>query len=433
MAGRIPQAFIDHLLTRVDLVELIDNRVPLRKAGRNFTACCPFHNEKTASFTVSPEKQFYHCFGCGAHGTAIGFLMEYDRLEFVDAIEELAQSVGIEVERESGHSHQSTARHQHDALFDIMAEAERFFRQQIRQHPQRKLAIDYLRSRGLDSDTVNAFGIGYAPTGWDHLLKALSTQNRSPAALAQAGLAVAKDSGGHYDRFRDRIMFPIRDRRGRTIAFGGRGLTAEATPKYLNSPETPIFHKGRELYGFFEARKSTRQLQRLVVVEGYMDVVALAQFGIRYAVATLGTATTGEHLERLFRTCPEVIFCYDGDRAGREAAWRALEHALPLLRDGRHAKFLFLPDTEDPDSLVRQEGAEAFTQRLQNAMPLSDYLFAQLEQQIEIHSIDGRARLIELARPLLQKLPQGAFRDLLLLRLAEHAKIPLQRLQIQPP
>lgn len=421
MPGRIPQAFIDDLMQRVDIVEVIDSRVPLKKAGREFQACCPFHNEKTPSFTVSPSKQFYHCFGCGAHGTAVGFLMDYEHMEFVEAIEELAHKAGLSVPREAGSpivSSDSSA-----PLYELLAQAGRFFRQQLRQHPQAERAVDYLKRRGLSGQIAQAYGLGYAPPGWDNLLLALGQTPASQAQLERAGLVIKKDGGGLYDRFRDRIMFPILDRRGRIIGFGGRVL-GEETPKYLNSPETPVFHKGRELYGLYEARQRNRQLPRLLVVEGYMDVVALAQYGIGYAVATLGTATTREQLEQLYRIVPEVVFCFDGDRAGRAAAWRALENALPVLKDGRQARFLFLPDGEDPDSLVRQEGQAAFEQRLTRAVPLSDFLFEHLLQQVDRSSLDGRARLVELAKPFLDQLPEGIFQRLLVDRLEELASLP---------
>ena len=442
MAGRIPQDFIDQLLARTDIVELVDARVPLRKNGRNYAACCPFHTEKTPSFTVSPDKQFYYCFGCGANGSAIGFLMEFDRMDFVDAVEELARKAGLDVPREpSGggpaaapdgqrreQARQAQARR--DELFETLAAADRFFRAQIRRHPERERAVGYLRGRGLDGQTVQRFGIGYAPPAWDALATALSERGFGSERLVAAGLLVEKDTGRAYDRFRDRVVFPIRDRRGRTVGFGARALSPEATPKYLNSPETEVFHKGRELYGLYDARQDRRALTRLLVVEGYMDVVALTQFGIDYAVATLGTSTTGEHIEQLFRHCPEVVFCYDGDRAGKEAAWRALEQTLGQLRDGRQAGFLFLPEGEDPDTLVRQEGPEAFTARIEEqTVPLSDYLFAKLSEGIDTASLDGQARLTELARPLFEKIPDGTFRELLTERLSRQVSLPAERLR----
>ena len=391
----IPQAFIDDVIARTDIVPLIDARVPLKRQGSEYAACCPFHDEKTPSFTVSPTKQFYHCFGCGAHGTALGFLMEYDRLEFRAAVEELAKQAGMELPKEA----QDAGPKVDPSLYDAVATADTLYRRTLRKTPA---AIDYLKGRGVDGETAKAFGIGFAPNDWQ-----TTTQ-----AVGNAGLAIRNDAGRVYDRFRGRIMFPIRDTRGRVIAMGGRILpgTDDDGPKYLNSPETPIFHKGRQLYGLYEARQADSQLQSLVVVEGYMDVVSLAQFGVRNAVATLGTATTEHHLELLFRSAPTVVFCFDGDRAGRDAASRAVERALPTLRDGREVRLLFLPDGEDPDTLVRAEGAEAFQQRLAAAMPLSEFLLEQLKAGADLGSVDGRARLVDLARPHLQALPPGAFR-----------------------
>ncbi len=415
MAGRIPQHFIDELLNRVDIVEVIEARVPLKKAGREFQACCPFHNEKTPSFTVSPGKQFYHCFGCGAHGSAVGFLMEYENLDFPEAIEELARAIGLEVPREAGGAGGEDSRRLDH--YGLLEKVERYFRQQLRHHRQAERAVDYLKARGLSGEIAQTFGLGYAPPGWDNLLRQLTAQADRELAC-ELGLLVKKDDGSLYDRFRDRIMFPIRDRRGRCIGFGGRVLGDES-PKYMNSPESPVFHKGQELYGLFEARKAGQKLERLLVVEGYMDVVALAQFGLTEAVATLGTATTQEHLERLYRTVDEVVFCFDGDAAGRRAAWRALENALPAMRDGREARFLFLPEGEDPDSLVRRLGAQAFRQKTVESVPLSQFLFESLSKQVDTASVDGRARLVELARPLLARLPDSVFRDLMLERLAQ--------------
>jgi DNA primase len=429
MAGRIPQSFIDELLNRIDIVDVIDARVPLKKAGSNYKACCPFHTEKTPSFTVSQTKQFYHCFGCGAHGTAISFLMEYDHLDFVDAIEDLAQQAGLEVEREQGSSNRPAQRE--DNLYDIMQQAGDYYKQQLRSHPQAEQAVQYLKQRGMSGEIAAEFGVGYAPPGWDNLIKSLGKDEASRKQLARAGMTIEHDNKGPYDRFRDRIMIPITDRRGRIIAFGGRILSAqdEQGPKYLNSPETPIFHKGRELYGLYEARKAIRNPDKLMVVEGYMDVLALAQFGIRYAVATLGTATTREHLEALFRVAPRIIFCFDGDRAGRDAAWRALENALPVMHEGREAAFLFLPEGEDPDSLVRQEGREAFEQRVDQALPLSRFLLEQLAQQVDLSSIDGRARLVELARPMLNRVPDKVFRHMMFNQLANMVGMKTEQLE----
>ncbi len=418
MAGRIPQDFIDGLTARVDIVEVIDSYVALRKAGREYVARCPFHEEKTPSFTVSPEKQFYHCFGCGAHGTVIGFVMEYCHLDFVDAVHELAHRIGLQVPKTEGG--EERARRGGES-FDILREAADYFRRQLRDHPQGRLAIDYLKGRGVTGETAAEFGIGYAPAGWDNLSSFMGGKF-SAGTLAEAGLLIKRDQGGYYDRFRDRVMFPIRDARGRVIGFGGR-VIGNDTPKYLNSPETELFHKGRELYGLYEARSSVKQLERLLVVEGYMDVVMLAQHGVRNAVATLGTATTPQHLERMFRLVPEVIFCFDGDRAGREAAWRALEQALPALRDGWQARFMFLPEGDDPDSLVRKEHKEMFERRVENAITLSTFFYDTLVGRADISSIDGRARLVELARPYLARLAPGVFRQLMVDRLAELSKM----------
>lgn len=417
MAGRIPKQFIDELLTRSDIVDVIDARVPLRKAGKDYKACCPFHEEKTPSFTVSADKQFYHCFGCGAHGSAIGFLMDYEHMSFVEAVEELAARAGLTVPKEAGTAFEKEKDTGAD-LIDLLREAARFYRQQLREHPQAARAVNYLKRRGITGEIANEFNLGFAPDGWDNLLRALGKDDNSREALARAGLAVKKDSGGYYDRFRDRVMFPIEDHRGRIVAFGGR-IIDKGEPKYLNSPETPLFHKGRELYGLFHARDAIRRENRVMVVEGYMDVVALAQFGIDFAVATLGTATTRDHLERLFRHAPEVIFCFDGDRAGREAAWRALENVLPVLREGRQISYLFLPEGDDPDTLVRKEGKEALLARLRKSIPLPDYLFDSLSRQVDLGRLDGRARLVELARPLLSKMPTGILREMMLERLAE--------------
>ena len=410
--ARIPDAFIDDLLARTDIVELIASRVPLKKQGREYSARCPFHDERSPSFTVSPTKQFYHCFGCGAHGTAISFLMNYDRLEFLDAIEELARRAGMEVPREAGRR-QSNPDGQ--ALYDILGEAAGFFRRQL---PGSDKARAYLRRRGLDEATCERFQIGYAPDSFDALRNALGTDEPRMKLLERAGLLSRSESGRVYDKFRDRLQFPIHDRRGRPIAFGGRVLEADAAPKYLNSPETELFHKGRELYGLWQVRQANAKIPRLVVVEGYMDVVMLFQHGIETAVATLGTATTGEHAELLFRNAPDVYFCFDGDRAGRAAAWKALESVLPRMRDGRQALFLVLPEGEDPDSIVRSEGAAGFEARLKAATPLSDFLFDTLSAEVDLGTLEGRGRLAGRVRPLLEQIPDGAFADLMKQRLA---------------
>ncbi len=423
MAGRIPRSFIDELMTRIDIVDLIDSYVSLRKIGRNYTACCPFHTEKTPSFTVSQEKQFYYCFGCGAHGSAIGFLMEHARLDFLEAVHELASRAGMAVVYEQGTAPTSIAAF--DDLYQIMAEAAQYYRQQLRQS---QTAINYLKKRGLTGEIARDYGLGYAPPGWNNLLKTLGTNSELRARLLKTGLIKQNESGHRYDRFRDRIMFPILDQRGRVIAFGGRKLSeSEHEPKYLNSPETSLFQKGNELYGWYSARK-TRPLQNIIVVEGYMDVIALAQFGISNAIATLGTATSVKHLNHLFRNVPEIIFCFDGDEAGKKAAWRALEIALPLLQEGRQIRFIFLPQGNDPDNLVRQEGAQGFNNHLARATPLSKFLFNTLTQQVDMASLDGRARLVELAKPLLKPLPIGPYRDLMLQKLSELSGVNLNHL-----
>ncbi|MGD9387813.1 MAG: DNA primase [Gammaproteobacteria bacterium] len=410
--GLIPASFIDELMGRTDIVEVINARVPLKKAGREYKACCPFHGEKTPSFTVSPTKQFYHCFGCGAHGTALGFLMDYEHLSFPEAVEELASLAGLEVPRE-----ESSGSDRRTDLYGLVDAVAGFYRDELKRHPP---AVEYLKSRGISGQTAAVFGLGWAPEAWDAVLKRFGRDEETIRRLATAGLLIERDGGGCYDRFRGRVMFPIRDARGRVIAFGGRVLGKDE-PKYLNSPETPLFHKGRELYGLYEARQALRQIDRLLVVEGYMDVVGLREAGIPWAVATLGTATTPEHLERLFRVTEEVVFSFDGDRAGRQAAWRALENALPVLREGRQVRFLFLPEGEDPDSLVRAEGAEAFAARLDHALPLSDYLHDELAGRVDMDSMDGRARLAELAKPLVARVPEGVFRSLLVRRIARAA------------
>ena len=426
MAGRIPREFIDELLNRVDIVEVIDARVPLKKAGKDFKACCPFHDEKTPSFTVSQTKQFYHCFGCGKNGSAIGFLMDYENLSFPEAVTDLAQRVGLTVPTEaSGTAAPDSGSH---ALLDLLNEAGRFYRNQLRSHPSAGKAIDYLKGRGLSGEITQSFGIGYAPEGWDNLTKVLGKDDPTRDQLVAAGLAAKKEGGGYYDRFRNRVIFPIHDHRGRIVGFGGRVMDPKDEPKYLNSPETALFHKGRELYGLFRARDAIKKSGRVLVVEGYMDVVALAQHGIDYAVATLGTAATRDHLDRLYRHAPEVVFCFDGDRAGREAAWRALETTLPLLHEGRQASFLFLPEGEDPDTLVRKEGAAAFGARLSAAKPLPDFLFETLMRQVDLSRLDGRARLVELARPHLSKVAPGALQQLMQDRLSELSRFDPEKL-----
>ena len=417
MAGQIPTQFIDDLLTRVDIVDVIEARVPLKKAGKNLTACCPFHNEKSPSFTVSQDKQFYHCFGCGAHGTAIGFLMEYDQMSFPESIQELADLVGMTVPTTQSLSASPAKQN----LYDLLDKVSQYYIHQLHNHPQKAEFANYLAQRGLSSKIIEQFKIGIAPDGWDNVLKVFGTSEQARQQLDEAGLLSNNEKGRNYDRFRKRIMFPIHDRRGRVIGFGGRVLD-DSSPKYLNSPETPVFHKGNELYGLYQARKANRKLERIIIVEGYMDVIALAEHNVTNAVATLGTATTPEHLRQLLRSTPEVVFCFDGDRAGREAAWRAAENALPLLGGNHQLKFMFLPDGEDPDSIVRQLGTDHFNTLVSQAQNYSDFFFASLESRIDISSMDGRARLVEIAKPYLRHIPTGVYRDMLEQQLAEKAQ-----------
>ncbi len=427
--GRIPQSFIDELIARADIAEIIGSRLQLKKQGREYKACCPFHNEKTPSFWVSPEKQFYHCFGCGAHGTVVGFLMQYDKLSYPEAIEELAGRLGLDVPREGGDSGNQAPRVDASA-FELMASVAKYFSDTLARDSRAK---EYVTKRGLTKDIIERFAIGYAPNSWNDVLRRFGRNEAAVQQLAELGLIIERERGQiregerHYDRFRDRIMFPIRDARGRVLAFGGR-IIDQGEPKYLNSPETTLFHKGRELYGLYEARQSRVALKRLVVVEGYMDTVRLHQYGIPYAVATLGTATTPEHLKRVFRLVSEVVFAFDGDRAGRAAAWRALQQALPEAREGREMRFLFLPEGHDPDTLVGEEGREAFEERLASAIPLSEYLVRELTEQTDLSHADGRARFAAAARPLLAKVSAGVYRELLLARIAEAVGLPPQRL-----
>ncbi len=436
MAGRIPQSFIDDLVARSDIVELIGSRVPLKKSGREYKARCPFHDEKSPSFWVSPDKQFYHCFGCGAHGTVLGFLINHDRLSFPEAVEELASRAGVDIPREVGGGGADENRAAGEPLYAMMSRVATHWAQALKSDPR---AGDYAAKRGLEPSTLDRFMIGYAANSWNDVLRRFGVDEPSRRTLAEAGLAIERDAGAqrdgphrdgdrHYDRFRDRLMFPIRDARGRVIAFGGRVLD-QGEPKYLNSPETPLFHKGRELYGLYEVRQSRTPLRRLIVVEGYMDTVRLHQAGITYAVATLGTSTTPEHLKRIFRLVGEVVFAFDGDRAGRAAAWRALNNALPEAREGREIRFLFLPEGHDPDSLVGEEGRAAFEARLDGALPLSEYLVQELSAEVDLAHADGRARFAEAARPLVARVPPGVYRELLIGRLAEPIRLPAERLR----
>jgi DNA primase len=424
MTGRIPDSFLDELVSRSDIVDVISARVPLKKAGREYKACCPFHNEKSPSFSVSAEKQFYHCFGCGAHGTVIGFLMQYEKMEFLDAVADLAQRAGLTLPSEA-----QAARDPGSAdLHELMLRAARFFEQNLADNARAK---GYVERRGIDAKTCAKFSLGYAPDAWEALLKRFGNQDEERRRLLQVGLILERTgerTSGYYDRFRDRLMFPIRDSRGRVIGFGGRVID-QGEPKYMNSPETPLFHKGRELYGLYEARQARADFKRLLIVEGYMDVVRLHQAGISYAVATLGTATTQEHLNKIFRMTHEVVFCFDGDRAGRQAAWRALENALPLARDGRELKFMFLPDGHDPDTLVAAEGPQAFETRMKQALPLSEYLVQQLIAEVDLDHVDGRAKLKALAGPLFARMPEGIYREMLADRLASRVSMPANKLK----
>ena len=427
MAGRIPKQFIDDLINKADIVDVVDSRVALKKRGKEHIACCPFHNEKSPSFTVNQSKQFYHCFGCGAHGTALSFIMEYERLDFVDAVETLAAEYHMDVPREQGNYEQK--QEDKSPIYNVLENAANSYASELKTSQR---AIEYLKNRGLSGEVAKTFQMGYAPDSWDFILAQHGTSSESKSACLKAGLSIEKNPQKHYDRFRDRIMFPIRDRRGRVIGFGGRILD-KGEPKYLNSPETPVFHKGEELYGLYEARQAVKDLQRIIIVEGYMDVVALAQHGIPYAVATLGTATSREQISKLFRIVPELIFCYDGDAAGKKAAWRALENSLPVLRDGVQARFLFLPDGEDPDTLIRQEGQNAFEQQLDHAMPLSDFMLNHLAEPLDLSSPDGKARLSEQAKPLISKISEGVFKDLLFVQLEKMIGLSSSTLQHHLP
>lgn len=411
----IPQSFIQELLARVEIVDVIDRHVKLKRAGANYVACCPFHTEKTPSFTVSPTKQFYHCFGCGAHGTAVGFLMEYSAMGFVEAVKELAQGVGMQVPESRG---EPDRRKPEADLYDVLLQAAQYYRGRLKDSPR---AIGYLKQRGLSGEIAKRFGIGYAPEGWQNLAAAFS--DYSGPLLATAGLVKSNDDGRRYDVFRDRVMFPIVDVRGNVIGFGGRVL-GDGEPKYLNSPETPVFAKGRELYGLYQARRAIREAGRVVVVEGYMDVVALAQHGIEYAVATLGTATTPLHVQKLMRQSDEIVFCFDGDEAGRRAAWRALEGSLAQLQDGKQVKFLFLPEGEDPDSYVRRNGRPELEALFGEAAPLSKFLLDGLERRVDLATAEGRAGLLHEAKPLIRQMQPTLLRVQLLRELGAKCRLP---------
>lgn len=417
MAGHIPPEFINELLQRTDLVAVVAQRVPLRQSGKEYSACCPFHQEKTPSFSVSPIKQFYHCFGCGAHGSAISFLMHYEGLDFRSAVEELARAAGLSLP-DVGYAQQQDAT---APLFAVLQAAQEWFKSQLREHPQRAAALDYLSGRGLNDEIMERYGVGFAPAEWHGLLELLRRRGFGEALQDQAGL-LAQSSGRRYDRFRDRVMFPIQDIRGRVLGFGGRML-GDQPPKYLNSPETPVFRKGEEVYGLFQARQTLKRDLPILIMEGYMDVIAVAQAGIPQALATLGTATSAHHVEKVLRYTDYPIFCFDGDAAGRKAAWKALETALPYAREGREFRFLWLPEGEDPDSLIRREGAAAFRERFQGALRLTDYLFAHLQERYDTRSLEGKAALAGAARPLLDRLPEGPFKALVLIRMQEITQV----------
>jgi len=420
----IPQSFIQDLLNRVDIVDVVERYVPLKRAGANYVACCPFHTEKSPSFTVSQTKQFYHCFGCGAHGTAIGFMIEYSGMGFIDAVKDLAQIAGMQVP-ETKFEKPRNKTEEGDDLHEVMLKAAQYYRQQLKSTPR---AIEYLKKRGLSGEIAKEFGIGYAPAAWQNLQAAFTDYNAK--SLVAAGLVIQGDEGKRYDRFRDRIVFPIVDTRGHIIGFGGRVLD-QGEPKYLNSPETALFEKGRELYGLYQGRRAIRDAGCVIVVEGYMDVVALAQHGVGYAVATLGTATTPTHVQKLLRQSEQVVFCFDGDNAGRRAAWRALENSLEQLVDGKQLSFLFLPQGEDPDTYVRQFGKDAFEKQLREAKPLSQFLLDELKSQVDIQTPEGRAKLLQEAAPRIKQIAAPLLSLMLRKQLAQVAGISQQELDGQ--
>lgn len=420
--ARIPREFINDLMTRIDIVEVIRQHIQVKKAGSNYSACCPFHQEKTPSFSISPTKQFYYCFGCGAHGNAISFLMAYSKITFIEAVQALAQEAGVSIPQSD---EPQAPREDFSKLYACLEEIKRYYCQNLKQSDFGKTAIEYLKKRGLSGKVCAQYAVGVALPGWDNVLKKWP---QAAQELLKTGMIIKNDKGRSYDRFRARIMFPIRNKQGKVVGFGGRVLQDE-TPKYLNSPETPIFHKGKGLYGLYEALQNNRNLDYLLVVEGYMDVVSLAQFGITQAVATLGTAVTGQHIIELFKATTKIIFCFDGDAAGQKAAARALENCLPQIRDDREIQFIFMPAGEDPDSLLRSQGEAAFLTMLGNAQPLSEVLFAQLAQNQSLHTSEGRAQWINRAKPLLAKIPQCTYRNLLLQKYAK--LLHLDEIQLQ--
>ncbi|MFQ3334234.1 MAG: DNA primase [Woeseiaceae bacterium] len=420
MSGLIPQHFIDDLIARVDIVEVMGNRIQLKKAGKEFKSVCPFHDDSNPSLTISPVKGFYHCFSCGAHGTAVGFLMNYEHLSFVEAIESLASNLGIEIPYEKN---QQPIK-KNNNLFDLLERIQAHYQLELKNDEP---AIEYLKNRGITGKIAKRFNVGYAPSGWRNIMDSFGKSSTEIEKLTTLGLVIPKDNNNHYDRFRERIMFPIRDNRGRFIGFGGRILNQDQ-PKYLNSPETPLFHKGRELYGLYECQQALRKIERLVVVEGYMDVISLAQHGIDYAVASMGTATTDDHFNRLFRLTDYIYFCFDGDQAGLDAAWRALNNALKHIREGRQIKFVFLPENDDPDTFIKKNSAAIFEKELDNGKDLSDFLIDKLTKDIDIKSIDGRARLAEQAKPLISVIPEGIFKELIIDKLSQSVGLSSKKL-----
>ncbi len=420
MAGKIPRTFIDDLLNRIDIVEVVDTRLPLKKKGKEFWACCPFHNEKSASFSVSQNKQFYHCFGCQQSGNAISFLMDYEHMEFVEAIESLAQMAGLEIPYEQGRGPIQTDRG-FEPIYAILLQSSEFYLAQLKQNQN---AVAYLKQRGISGETARDYAIGFAPPGWNNLPGEGKT-------LAEAGMIIEKDAGQHYDRFRNRLMFPIRDRRGRTIAFGGRVIDPEDNPKYLNSPETPIFHKGDEIYGLYELKKAVQQIDQIFITEGYMDVIALAEHGVKTAVATLGTAINNAQIEKLFRVSKNLVFCFDGDSAGKKAAWRSLEQSLVSLREGRLARFLFLPEGHDPDTYIRERGKDNFQEKADGSATLTEFLFQTLLSQCNVRSLEGKSQFLDKLRPYFSQIPLQSLKDQILGEVERQLSIKLDNRLLQ--
>lgn len=415
MAGRIPRTFVDDLLNRIDIIEIIDARVPLKRKGREYWACCPFHNEKSPSFSVSQSKQFYHCFGCQQHGNAIGFLMDYDHMDFVEAIETLAHHAGVDVPYEKGHYIDPVKQAQSVSLIDTLQNCSDYYQQQLKANSE---AIDYLKRRGISGTTAKNYAIGFAPPGWNNLVGDRSN-------LLASGMQIENEQGKVYDRFRHRLMFPIRNRKGQTIAFGGRVVKAGDNPKYLNSPETDIFHKGEEIYGLYELKQANTQIDQIFITEGYMDVVALAEHGVTTAIATLGTAINNSQIEKLFRLAKNLVFCFDADLAGRKAAWRALENSLTSLKEGRLARFLFLPDGHDPDTYIKQFGHEAYLQQAGQALTLTQFLFDELLGRVDIHLPEGRAQFLDQLRPYYSKIQLDSLKHEILREIEKRLSVKL--------